>query len=183
MSGLGPVGTRHFVTAFAIDPATGALTRHGEPIALPHRPIHMATDRPSGHILVAFSNPGAFRIYRINDDATLGAEVSQTGLIETGNYPHQALPAPDGKQVILVTRGHDAAKGKREKPGALKLFDYADGVLGQEVSVAPNRGVGFGPRHLDFHPAQPWVYVSLERQNTLAMFSYRTASCRRSRCL
>jgi len=36
--------------------------------------------------------------------------------------------------------------------------------------VAPNGGYGFGPRHLDFHPTRPWVYVSLERQNKLDMF-------------
>src|SRR6185312_6713449 len=28
--GYGPVGTEHHVTAFAIDPATGALKQHGE---------------------------------------------------------------------------------------------------------------------------------------------------------
>ena len=36
--------------------------------------------------------------------------------------------------------------------------------------MAPGGGYGFGPRHLDFHPSQPWVYVSLERQNALDMF-------------
>jgi 6-phosphogluconolactonase len=169
-SGLGPVGDRHFVTAFAIDSVAGALTQHGEPIPLPTRPIHMATDIPSRHILVAFSNPGAFRIYRINTDATLGPEVSQAGSIDTGIYPHQVRATPDGKQVILVTRGHSAAKGKPEEPGALKVFDFADGKLSHEVSVAPNGGYGFGPRHLDFHPTDPRVYVSLERQNSLAMF-------------
>jgi 6-phosphogluconolactonase (cycloisomerase 2 family) len=44
-------------------------------------------------------------------------------------------------------------------------------LLSDEVSVAPNGGYGFGPRHLDFHPAKPWVYVSLERQNKLDMFA------------
>jgi 6-phosphogluconolactonase len=43
-------------------------------------------------------------------------------------------------------------------------------LLTDEVSVAPNGGYGFGPRHLDFHPSKPWVYVSLERQNKLDMF-------------
>src|SRR5215469_13625692 len=38
-SGYGPAGTEHHVTAFAIDPATGALTQHGEAIRLPTRPI------------------------------------------------------------------------------------------------------------------------------------------------
>src|ERR1044071_10442258 len=34
-SGYGPAGTDHHVTALRIDPATGALTQHGEPIRLP----------------------------------------------------------------------------------------------------------------------------------------------------
>jgi 6-phosphogluconolactonase len=169
-SGMGPAGDRHAVTAFAIGPS-GALTRHGAPIPLPQRPIHMATDIASRHIVVAFSNPAAFRIYRINDDGTPGMEVPQPGPVDPGIFPHQVRATLDGNQVILVTRGHDAARGKPEEPGALKVFDYADGVLSHEVSVAPNGGYGFGPRHLDYHPTQPWIYVSLERQNALAMFA------------
>ena len=87
-----------------------------------------------------------------------------------GIFAHQVRATPDNRQVILVTRGHDAADGKPEEPGALKVFDFKDGVLSNGVSVAPGGGYGFGPRHLDFHPSKPWVYVSLERQNALDMF-------------
>src|SRR5687767_16018541 len=65
-SGHGPAGTEHHVTAFRIDPATGALTKHGEGIRLPTRPIHMTTDIPSENILVAFNNPSGLRVYRVN---------------------------------------------------------------------------------------------------------------------
>jgi 6-phosphogluconolactonase len=170
-SGLGPVGDRHHVTAFRIDLVSGALTPHGEPIPLPTRPIHIATDRTSRHVLAAFSNPASFHIYRINDDATLGTEVQQTAPIDPGIYPHQVLATPDNKHVILITRGHSAAANKPEEPGALKIFAYTDGQLSNEVSIAPDGGYGFGPRHIDFHPTEPWIYVSLERQNALALFS------------
>jgi 6-phosphogluconolactonase len=169
-SGMGPVGDKHHVTALRIDPASGALTPHGDPIPLPTRPIHMTTDIPSDHLLVAFSNPSAIRIYRVNRDATPGEEVRQPGSIDAGIYGHQVRVSPDNRRAILVTRGHDAAGSKPEDPGALKVFAYRDGVLTNEVSVAPNGGYGFGPRHLDFHPTKPWVYVSLERQNKLDMF-------------
>jgi 6-phosphogluconolactonase len=169
-SGMGPTGDKHHVTAFHIDPASGALTAHGEPIALPTRPIHMTTDIPSEHLLVAFSNPSAVRVYRVNPDMTPGEEVGQPGPIDPGIYGHQVRVSPDNRLVILVTRGHDAAGSKPEEPGALKVFDYRDGLLTNEVSVAPNGGYGFGPRHLDFHPTAPWVYVSLERQNRLDVF-------------
>jgi 6-phosphogluconolactonase len=168
--GTGSVGDKHHVTAFRIDPATGGLSPHGEPIPLPTRPIHMTTDIPSDHLLVAFSNPSALRVYRVNPDATPGDEVRQPEPIDAGIYGHQVRVSPDNRLAILVTRGHDAAAGKPEEPGALKIFQYKDGLLTDEVSAAPNGGYGFGPRHLDFHPSKPWVYVSLERQNKLDMF-------------
>ena len=87
-SGMGQAGTNHHVSAFRIDAASGALTPHGAPIPLPHRPIHMATDIPSEHVLVAFNNPPGVRVYRINPDATLGAEVPQPADIDTGIFPH-----------------------------------------------------------------------------------------------
>jgi 6-phosphogluconolactonase len=168
--GAGSAGDKHHVTAFGIDPATGGLSPHGEPIPLPTRPIHMTTDIPSDHLLVAFSNPSALRVYRVNPDATPDDEVRQPELIDAGIYGHQVRVSPDNRLAILVTRGHDAAAGKPEEPGALKIFQYKEGLLTDEVSVAPNGGYGFGPRHLDFHPSKPWVYVSLERQNKLDMF-------------
>jgi 6-phosphogluconolactonase (cycloisomerase 2 family) len=76
---MGPVGDKHHVTALRIDPASGALTPHGDQIPLPTRPIHMTTDIPSDHLLVAFSNPSAIRVYRVNRDATPGEEVRQPG--------------------------------------------------------------------------------------------------------
>ena len=169
-SGMGPPGNRHHLTALRIYPVSGSLSQQGEPIPLPSRPIHNATDIPSEHVLVAFNNPGAVRIYRINQDFSAGGEVAQHGKIDPGIFPHQVRVAPDNRKAILVSRGHDAAGGKPEEPGALHVFDSRDGVLSNQVSVAPNGGYGFGPRHLDFHPTKPWVYVSLERQNALAVF-------------
>jgi 6-phosphogluconolactonase len=169
-SGMGRQGSTHHVSAFAIDQSSGALSPHGAPIRLPTRPIHMAIDIPSAHILVAFSNPSGIGVYRINPDATPGDEVAQSHPIDPGIFAHQVRATPDNRQVILITRGHDAGGGKAEEPGALKVFDFRDGVLSNEVSVAPGGGYGFGPRHLDFHPTKPFVYVSLERQNQLAMF-------------
>jgi 6-phosphogluconolactonase len=73
--GYGAAGTEHHVTAFGIDPASGALTPHGAPTRLPARPIHISTDIPSEYLLVAFNNPSAVRVYRINKDFTPGDEV------------------------------------------------------------------------------------------------------------
>lgn len=167
-SGATP-GDTHHVTAFRID-AAGVLTRHGNPIALPSRPIHITSDIPSEHVLLAFNHPSALRVYRINRDATLGDEVKQTEPIDAGVYAHQVRVTASNRVAMLVTRGNDPAAGRPEDPGALKIFGYKDGLLTKAVSIAPSGGYGFGPRHLDFHPAKPWVYVSLERQNALSLY-------------
>ena len=169
-SGYGKAGTEHHVTAFRIDPASGALTRHGEPIRLPTRPIHMSTDVPSENILVAFNNPSAVRVYRINKDFTPGEEVKQPGPVDAGIFAHQVRVTPDNRRVILVTRGNEGTPTRAEDPGALKIFDYKNGVLSNEVSIAPDGGREFGPRHLDFHPTRPWLYVSIETQNKMYMY-------------
>jgi 6-phosphogluconolactonase len=169
--GTGTAGKTHHVSAFRIEPGSGVLTLHGVPLPLPHRPVHMATDIPSEHVLVAFNNPSGVRIYRINSDGTLDAEVMQRIPIDPGIFAHQVRASPDNRRVILVTRGFDAEADKPEQPGALKVFDYRAGALSDEISIAPDGGYGFGPRHLDFHPTKPWVYVSLERQNRLDMFT------------
>jgi 6-phosphogluconolactonase (cycloisomerase 2 family) len=169
-SGYGAAGTEHHVTAFRIDPASGALTPHGAPIRLPTRPIHMTTDIPSRNILVAFNNPSALHIYRINEDFAPGEVVKQPGSIDAGIFAHQVRVSPDNRLAILVTRGNEGTTTKAEDPGALKVFDYRDGVLSNGVSVAPNGGREFGPRHLDFHPTKPWMYVSIETQNK--MYTY-----------
>src|SRR5262249_27172648 len=156
--------------ALRIDPESGALTPHGAPIRLPTRPVHLCTDMPSENILVAFNNPSAVRVYRINQDFTPGEEVIQAASIDAGIFAHQVRVTPNNRLAVLVTRGNEATPDKAEDPGALKVFGYKNGVLTDEVSVAPNGGKEFGPRHLDFHPTKPWIYVSIETQNKMYMF-------------
>ena len=162
------IGTAHHVTAFKIDPATGALDQIGDPMRLPVRPIHMTLDNESRHILVAFNNPSSVRVYRIQKDFTPGEEVRQ-GTMDAGIYAHQVRVTPDGRHVVLVTRGNEGTAQRSEDPGALMVFDYKNGLLSHEYKIAPNGGRGYGPRHLDFHPTKPWMYVSVETQNQIHM--------------
>jgi 6-phosphogluconolactonase (cycloisomerase 2 family) len=71
-----------------------------------------------------------------------------------------------------VTRGNNPGPEKpRGDPGALKLYHFNDGLLTPyaSITVGGQGGYGYGPRHLDFHPTQPWMYVLVELQNQLHM--------------
>lgn len=170
-SGNAPVpGKVHRLCAVRVD-ANGALQMHGEPQALPTRPIHTSVDATGAYALNAYNNPSTITVHRISKDGTVGAQVQQPSKLDTGIFAHQVLVTPSNRAVVLVTRGNDAGGGKPEDPGALKIYHFKDGMLSPAASIAVGGrgGLGYGPRHLDFHPTQPWVYVSVERQNKLHM--------------
>ncbi len=159
------------VSAYRIDAATGALALHGQPMPLPHRAVNVCIDRSGKFAINAHNLPkSGITIHRINDDGTLGSEVRQPAGLNFGPYPHQVNVAPSGRTVVIVDRGNKAEESKPEDPGALRSFSFQDGVLSNPAVVAPNGGYGFGPRHVDFHPEKPWMYVSDEKRSQLHMF-------------
>ena len=163
-------GDRHFLQAFRIAPGSGALSPHDPIIQLRARPIHMSVDRAGEFALVAYNEPSGVTVHRLEEEGAIGAEVRQEVPPDGGIYGHQVLATPDNEAVIPVARGHEPTAAKPEEPGALKVFGFRDGQLALRQTVAPGGGFGFGPRHIDFHPSLPLVYVSLERQNRLAVF-------------
>jgi 6-phosphogluconolactonase len=166
----GVAGNKHFANVFKIDPASGALTPHGETVTLPSRPIHTSVDMAGEYLLTAYNDPSNLTVHRINADGTLGKRIHQLDTLDTGKFAHQIRVTPDNKHVILVTRGNNAPTDKTVNPGSLKIFSFKDGVLTSVAAIQPGDGMQFGPRHLDFHPTQPWVYVSIESQNKLYVY-------------
>jgi 6-phosphogluconolactonase (cycloisomerase 2 family) len=158
------------LSAFRIDPASGALLPHGQPAPLPSRPIHVTTDISGTHVLAAYNDPSGVTVHRIEPDGTIGSQVKQPSPLDFGIYGHQIRVDPSNEMAILVTRGNGPTSSKPEDPGALKLFSYTDGVLANRISIAPGGGFNFQVRHLDFHPSRRWVFVSLERQNKLQVY-------------
>ncbi len=122
------------------------------------------------HLLIAYNAPSSATVHRLAPDGTIGTQVAAPARLDAGVYAHQIRVDPSNKFAILVTRGNGPAGGKPEDPGALKVFGYDDGTLTNRASVAPGGGFDFQPRHLDFHPSKPWVFVSLERQNKLQVY-------------
>jgi 6-phosphogluconolactonase len=172
----GVAGDKHFASAFKIDPATGALTPHGAPLTLSSRPIHTSVDMSGEYLLIAYNDPSGLTVHRINKDGSLGERVDQPNPLDTGKFAHQIRAMPDNQQVIMVTRGNNAPTDNPVNPGSIKTFSFKNGVLTNLAAIQPGDGMQFGPRHLDFHPTQPWVYVSVESQNKLHVYKRDSAT-------
>jgi 6-phosphogluconolactonase (cycloisomerase 2 family) len=166
----GAAGNTHVANAFTIDPATGALTPLGGAVTLPSRPIHASVDHSGRYLLIAYNDPSNLTVYRLDSTGSIGERVEQPNKLDTGIFAHQVRMTPDNSRVILVTRGNNAPTDNPIDPGSIKTFAFKDGVLTNLAAIAPDDGKHFGPRHLDFHPTKPFVYVSIESQNQLAVY-------------
>ena len=171
----GVTGKTHAANAFTVD-ANGALTPLGAPAKLPSRPIHTSVDGSGRFLLIAYNDPSNLTVHRLNADGAIGEQVEQPNKLDTGIFAHQVRVTPDNSQVILVTRGNNAPSDPQADPGSLKTFAFKEGVLTNLAAIAPGDGKHFGPRHLDFHPSKPWVYVSIESQNQIALYRLDAAT-------
>jgi len=167
---MGDAGGLHHLTAFRIDPASGALSPFGAPVPIRARPIHMTVDASGQWLLTAYNIPSTMSVHPLGPDGAIGTEVKQIAPVDGGVYAHQIRMMPSNQALVLVTRGNNATATKPEDPGALKVKSLKNGQLKDIASIAPASGYGFGPRHVDFHPAKPWLYSSVERQNQLQMY-------------
>src|ERR1700674_3896923 len=70
-----PRGKLHGVSAFRIDPRSGALQPIGQPVSLAWRPIHLSTDISGTNVLSAYNDPSGVTVHRLNADGTIGALV------------------------------------------------------------------------------------------------------------
>lgn len=168
-SGVEPRGDQHGITAFRVDDS-GSLRQQGPSAPLRSRPIHITGDGPGRYLLVAYNDPSGVSVHAINADGGVGAEVPQRGPLDAGIYAHQVRVLPSNRAVVLVARGNEPTASSREDPGALKVFRYEAGALSDEISIAPQNGLGFRARHLDFHPTRPWVFLTIEAQNRLQVY-------------
>ena len=174
----GPTGVaggdkRHYAIAYRIA-ADGSLTEHGPRRLLAVRPLHICVDHTGDFLLIAYNIPSHITVHRLEADGTIGEEVVQAGQPDFGIYAHQIRATPGNKTLTLCSRGNDATATRPEDPGHIEVFGFKDGQLSNLQSIAPHGdGLGFGPRHLDFHPNGRFVYVSLERENSLAVFGLK----------
>jgi len=172
-TGIAGADKNHYAIAYRVG-ADGTLTPHGKPALLPVRPLHVSVDHAGAFLLIAYNIPAMVTVHRLNQDGTIGDKVEQAGNPDFGIYAHQVRPTPSGRTVTLCSRGNDATAAKPEDPGHIEVFGFKDGQLGNLQSLAPHgNGVGFGPRHLDFHPSGRFVYVSLERENSLCVYGLK----------
>lgn len=159
-------GDHHEVSAFRVDRITGRLTWLNTQDCQGKNPVHLALDPTGRHMVVSNHITGTLAVMPVTDDGAL-LPVSQLVTLEGKPGPHRveqpfAKPhfnpfSPCGRWVLVPDKGLDK----------VFVFAFESGQLRPAAQPHLDLREGAGPRHLAFHPAQPWVYAVNELDNTV----------------
>lgn len=176
------------ITAFAVDPGTGALEELNTVSSRGKGPAHLSV-HPSGRfVLVANYFGGSVAVLPVRPDGSLGAAVDfhqdtgEVGPTVAASAPpgsfafsghdqvhaHMIEADPSGRHVLHVDLGLD-------KIFVWKFDDKTGKMIPNErhaVSLPP----GDGPRHFHFHPNGKWLYSLQEEGCTIVLFDFDAAS-------
>jgi 6-phosphogluconolactonase len=174
-------GTDNYLYAYSIAQTSGLLTALGSPVLSPNgRVINLTLSGDDKYLLSVHNVTKTYSVFDVGSDSTIGALVPQLdgGDTNVGAYLHQVRVDPSGHYVTICDRGNDPSTTMTdagivttpEALGHLLVYSFSSGVLTplQNITFTP----GVGPRHLDFHPTQPWVYLSAERGNRLITYKF-----------
>ncbi|MES2258766.1 MAG: lactonase family protein [Pseudomonadota bacterium] len=149
------------VTAFAVDRATGALSKVNEVATGGNGTTHLWLDAPSMTIFAANYGGGSASSIALNGDGSLGALVST--LKAAGSGPHRRQASPHAHGVALDPSGRYALVADL---GADRVFVYgfelASHALSPDDAAHPRSfavPAGSGPRHLAFGANGHFVYL------------------------
>jgi 6-phosphogluconolactonase (cycloisomerase 2 family) len=161
------------ISAFHVDPASGRLAFLNRQGTQGRNPVHLAVAPDGRHIVVSNHLSGTLAVLPLADDGAL-LPVRQLVELRGEPGPHRieqqhAKPHfnpfdPAGRHVIVPDKGLDRIFSFRFEQGTLT-------PAGAPAAVAREAA---GPRHIAFHPREPYAYVVNELDSTVT--AYRLAA-------
>ena len=160
-------------TAYRIDQATGQLSVANQQPTGGTNGVHLAIDATDRFMAVANYATGSLAVLPINQDgslAPLSDLATMTGTLgphrtqQETSHPHHCPFDRTGRFIVVPDKGLD------------KVFVYRlDTARGKLLPSNPADVVarsGAAPRHVGFHPTQPYAYVINELDSTITAYHF-----------
>ncbi len=165
------------VEAFAIEPATGRLTRLNRQAAGGSVPCHLAVAGGGRMLIVSCYGGGTVCSFPIEADGSLGPYASRlepkgppgpNPRRQKAPHPHSVTLSPDGRFALVADLGLDRVLVYRIDPATATLAPHDPPY----AELPP----GAGPRHAKFSADGRFFYVLNELAGSVSVFAYDPAA-------
>ncbi|NND07263.1 MAG: lactonase family protein [Saprospiraceae bacterium] len=158
------------VRAFVFDPNDGSLSLINIESTVNKGPCYVYVDKSGQFVLVANYGGGGIASFKIENDGSLSSAIS--AIKHEGSsvdekrqqaaHPHLIMTSPENKFALVPDLGMDQV--------VIYRLDGKSGELNKHGSctVAP----GAGPRHLEFHPNNKYLYLLNELNSTVGAYQW-----------
>ena len=171
-----PFDHSSYVTAFAIDSATGKLRFINSLPTGGTSTCFLSMDKTGKFVFFANFGSGSVSVLRVKDDGSLGEQtafmqhVGHGGSnlpVQTSPHPHSVMVSPDNRYLIVSDLGMDRVLVYHfnENTGALSPLD--------PPSIRVKDGAG--PRHLIFDHQGKFAYQVNEMGSTISAFAWNAS--------
>ena len=154
------------ISSFVVNQSTGRIEFLNCQSTQGKNPVHLALDPTERFVVVSNHITSSLAVLEIQTNGAIGA-LTQLIKLEGEPGPHrkeQPFPKPhfnpfdpSGQFVVVPDKGLDKTFVFRFEAGQLRPAGFP-AASGREAS---------GPRHLAFHPSQPWAYIANELDSTV----------------
>ncbi len=161
-----------FVSAFAIEPATGKLRLINSMPTGGTSTCYISVDKSGHYLLMTNFGSSSVTVLRIRDDGSVGEETAfmkhlghgQQWLVQSKAHPHSIDVSPDNRYAVVSDLGVDKTFVYR--------FDAATGKLSPEEPSFVEAIPGGGPRHFTFDAAGKFGYSISEFSGIVTAFAF-----------
>lgn len=163
------------ISAFSIDPDTGALTFLNRQPSCGTGTCHVTVDKTGKYVLAANYSSGSASILPIREDGWLGEAsdfVQHEGFgpnerRQKGPHAHSVTLSPDNRFAFVADLGLDKIMTYQ--------LDLVNGKLCPNDPPWAETYPGAGPRHFAFHPSTKYAYIINEMGSSVTVFAYDAA--------
>lgn len=170
-----PLDHASYVSAFAIDPATGHLRLLNTVPASGTSTCFISMDTTGKYVLMSNFGSGSTTVIRVRDDGSLGELASfmqdvgrsVNPSIQNEPHTHSVVVSPDNRYAIVSDLGIDKV--------LIFHFDAQTGALSPPEAAFAKVYPGAGPRHFAFDPSGRFGYQLTEMGGTVDVFAWEPA--------
>lgn len=168
-------GDSGFASAYSLDQQTGAINALGEVAAGGNNGVALTVCPTAPYVFVANYSSGSVASLPIAEDGALHPAAFVLDLPgEPGphreeqqfSHPHDTVIDPTGRFLVIPDKGLDRI--------FVITWNAGNGEL--RVVSAVQMRPGAGPRHLAFHPSQPYAYVVNEIDSTVCAMTWNASA-------